>query len=240
MAEHDDTPVSGRRDDLQVERIGPTYRFAASDESLSAALVAAINAMGGTGDDAEDRYQRQLDILRERASDVVRALADEYTSLDEHAYVDRWALLHIAGEMRLPDSIGFFDRVLSAETPEERWPDGHDYSSRAEEVLLCTTAVDGLEQLLAGGRFASDALGILVRHVTHPEFSVRRAAVQAVVASGDEQAIGAVRDRLHERAEGWLLEVRRVPVDSVPQADGERYLLHPDAIPDVPPPGQPG
>jgi len=83
MAEHDDTPLSGRRDDLHVERIGPAFRFAASDESLRAALIDAINAMGGTGDDAEDRYQRTVDVLRERASDTVRAMADEYASLDE-------------------------------------------------------------------------------------------------------------------------------------------------------------
>ena len=49
-----DTPFLGGPDTLETKRVESPFSFAAADKELNAAILEAVNRMGGAGDDAED------------------------------------------------------------------------------------------------------------------------------------------------------------------------------------------
>jgi HEAT repeat protein len=81
-----------------------------------------------------------------------------------------------------------------------------------------------------------NARELLLRLVGNETFSLRRAAVQALVATGDEDLIRRVRELLEERGEERLLDIRPIDVRQAPQAQGGLFLVHPDTKQVVPPP----
>jgi hypothetical protein len=72
-----------------------------------------------------------------------------------------------------------------------------------------------------------------MRHATHENFSVRRAAIQGYLAHGGSDAYDALRHRLPER-DHHILDIRRVDVRDVHQAEGGRFLACRDGRDDLP------
>lgn len=139
----------------------------------------------------------------------------------DDAYLDRWSLVMLIVELGHRDSCRFFAEVLDAYIPEERSVDPHSMSTVGEEVIIRTTAVEGLERLAADG--SEDAVEVLLANTGHDNFSVRRAAVQALVATGDESMPKRLAELLPSRHRE-LLGIERRDVRSVEQAQGGLFL----------------
>jgi hypothetical protein len=227
-----DTPQLLGGDALTIERVPHLFQFERSvAPELANRLVDAINLMGGVGEAAEACYQRALDALARQARDAVKALAEEYHRLPASQYLDRWALVQLMVELRHESSLEFVDRLLAGGLPDERSADPEHASTVAEEIMIRTTAVDVLAQMAADGSGA--ARDLLLRHATHENFSVKRAAVQGYLAQGGEGARERLLDRLPQR-DHFILDIQRVSVQQVPQATGGLHVVcrdQQDALP---------
>ncbi|MEO6092511.1 MAG: hypothetical protein ABIT04_04700 [Novosphingobium sp.] len=228
-----DTPRLATVDDkLEITASVSPFSFERGNQpELGALIVEAINLMGGAGPCAEENYQRAVDRLARNAGAVVVLLAEEYERLDASQYLDRWALVHLMVELRHDAALDFVDRLLSRKLPEERGVDLHSFSTLAEEVMIRTTAVDVLTGLAHDG--SSRAVELMLRHVGHENFSVRRAAVQGYLEHGGEGARETLLKHLPERDQ-HLIDIKRVDVRTVPQAEGGRFLVCRDSRDDLP------
>lgn len=230
-----DSPSRGEDDELKIEMIEHPFRFVAGDEELHALIVDAVNCMGAVGDDAEKQYRKRLKLLRKRADEVLAAVGGEegIVAAPADAYLDRWSLVQLVNDLRTPGSLGLLKAVLHDEIPEERSNDPHSFTTVGEEVMIRTTAIDGLERLARKG--SEDATEILLDVLNHDVFSIRRAATQALVATEDSRTIERVKEVLAERGEEELLRIGRTPVQKVPQATGGLYLVNKERKQGAPP-----
>lgn len=217
-----DTPRLAGDDVLKVEAVASVFSFERSvDPELAQRIVDAINLMGGVGERAEACYQRALDGLARRSREVIKALADEYERLDGQHYLDRWALIQLMAELKDEAALDAIDRLLSSRIPGEQSTDPHSFTTVGEEVMIRTTAVEAATRMAGEG--SGRALEVLLRHVNHENFSVKRAAVQGYLQHGGEHARDTLLKTLPER-DHRILDIQRVDVRKVPQAQGGLHL----------------
>lgn len=218
-----DTPSLVGDDHLKVETLAHPFNFERSvDAELAHRIVDAINLMGGVGEQAETCYQKALDGLARRSKEVVNALAEEYERLETRQYLDRWALIHLMAELKHEAALEPTERLLSSRMPDELSADPHGFTTAGEEVMIRTTAVEAITRIAGEG--SARALELLLRHAGHENFSVRRAAIQGYLVHGGEQARANLLKVLPER-DHHILEIRRVDVRQVPQAEGGLHLV---------------
>jgi hypothetical protein len=228
-----DTPFLGSPDTLEIKVVEHPFSFRDSrDKELNALIVEAVNRMGGAGDRAEDDYQAALQALKERGEEAVDVLFAEYEALPEDAYLDRWSLVHLLSELRSPRATKTLNRIITSRIPAEKAKASHDISTVTEEVMIRTTAVEGVVRLSADG--VEEARKVLLRHAGHRIISIRRACVQGVMETGTDADRKDLRKLLEHRGEAWLLEIKRIDVRDAPQATGGRFVVHPDVKTEVP------
>ena len=217
-----DTPQMVGGDSLTIERVAHPFNFEQhTSAELAARIVEAINRMGGAGDEAESCYQRTLDSLARQAKEATQALATENSKLPPALYLDRWALLQLMAELKHESALDFIDQLLGSRLPPEDSKDPESLSTVGEEVMIRTTAVDAVARMAADG--SPRALEVLLRHVGHDNFSVKRAAIQAYVAHGGEQARAVLAKAVAERDQ-YIMDIQRIDVRQAPQAQGGLYL----------------
>ena len=136
-------------------------------------------------------------------------------------YLDRWALLQLMVELKHESALDFIDQLLGSRLPPEDSKDPESLSTVGEEVMIRTTAVDAVARMAADG--SPRALEVLLRHVGHENFSVKRAAIQAFVAHGGEQARAVLAKAVAERDQ-YIMDIQRIDVRQAPQAQGGLYL----------------
>ena len=230
-----DTPFLASPDTLEIRQAEHPFSFRNSkDEKLNALVVEAINRMGGVGDDAEENYRRALSSLTKRGPDVLEVIATEYEDVPEDCYLDRWSLVQLLVDLRYPGAVKPLNRIIAARIPAEKVRKSHDMSTVAEEVMIRTTAVEGMVRLSADG--VAEARELLLKHAAHRTFSIRRACVQGLMETGTDDDKRKLRRLLKERKEEDLLKIKRVDVHSVPQPIGGRFVVPPQVKSDAPPP----
>jgi hypothetical protein len=222
-----DTPFLGRPDTVETKVVEHPFSFKGSqDKRLNALIVEAANRMGGVGENAEDDYQQALEELRKRGQDALEVIVREYEALPEDRYLDRWSLVQLLSELRQPAATAALNRIITSRIPAEKAKGSHDASTVAEEVIIRTTAVEGVVRLSADG--VEEARKILLRHARNRTFSIRRASVQGLLETGEDADKRELRALLKERGEQSLLRIKRMDVRQVPQATGGRFVVHPD------------
>jgi hypothetical protein len=222
-----DTPFLGGPDTLETKVVEHPFSFkGSSDKELNGLIVEAVNRMGGTGEDAEDNYQRALEALRGRAEEAVDVLFAEYEAMAEEKYLDRWALVHLLSELRTPSTAKAFNRIITSRIPAEKAKESHDISTVTEEVMIRTTAVEGLVRLSA--EEVEEARSVLLRHAGHRMLSIRRACAQGLMETGGDDDKRALRALMKERGEERLLRIKRIDVREAPQATGGRFVVSPE------------
>src|SRR5712664_2367427 len=143
-----DTPRVDRDDSVKVETKPYPFGFKeSSDNSLNERIVEAINRMGGTGDNAEAKYQASLDVLRKQSKKVASILAAEYRHLPEDQYLDRWSLVHLLAELKDVSALPVLDEILSSQIPPERSKDPHSFTTLGEEIMIRTTAIEAVARI---------------------------------------------------------------------------------------------
>ena len=184
------------------------------DRELLDMIVETVNLMGGVGLQAEEEYQKSLDALRLKSDKVVKVIIQEYKDLPEGSYVDRWSLVYLLGELRNPTTLSILDNIVTSRIPAEKSKVLHEYSTRAEELLIRTSAVEAIKRIAENKDLK--ALEILLKHTKHREFSIRRAAVQSFLEVGGSEARKKLLQVLPKEHRG-LLDIRSTDARKVYQ-----------------------
>jgi HEAT repeat protein len=190
-------------------------------------LQNALQLMNAFGEDAEERYKEVLEALRANAADVMAELASASNTCYEDDYPFRWALTHLAAELRSPAALPYLRNVVLTPIPPERSKSPDSFSTVAEETIIRTTAIEGVQYLAEAGD--DEALQALLSFVRVPSFSIRRAAVQGVLATKEGEQY---RDRLAELLppdQRFILDLRRSDVREVQQIEAPERTLRPGA-----------
>jgi hypothetical protein len=169
----------------------------------------------------------------------VDTLFTMYAALPEDQYPERWAHIHLLGELLDDNAVSVLDQVISTPIPPERSPETITFSTVGEEVMIRTTAIDALGRLARGGN--RPALQALLKHIRHEAFSVRRAAIQEYVAVAGPNAVDDLRKQLPE-SDHFILDIQRLDVQRVPPPSPERTPEGKDPtdrVPPLPPVGMP-
>ncbi len=222
-----DTPTTDTNDELKVEIVAHPYRFRehSNQPEVIELIVEAINRMGGAGETAEEDYRTCIDRLYRKGKLVSSMIKAEYFDMPEDAYLDRWALVMLAVELHNDRSLGFFEKILSSAISEEQSKHPHSFSTVGEEVMIHTTAIEGVERMAADGN--EDAVKLLFRNIGHESFSIRRAATQALLAIGGEEMRKKLEGELPKRHHD-LLKIRRTDVREAEQAEGGLFVKNRD------------
>ena len=229
-----DTPSLDTNDELNVEEIAHPFRFQkySKEAELTELIVEAVNRMGGSGELAEENYRLCVDKLCRKSKLTSQIIQAEYFDLAEDAYLDRWGLTMLAVELQHQNGLAFFDKILAGAIPKEKSKDPHSFTSVGEEVMIRTTAIEGLERLAANGN--DDAIEVLLGNISHEVFSVRRAATQALIAVGGKKMLKKLKSELPKRHHD-LLKIHRTDVRNAEQAEGGLFLKNQDDS-DIPAP----
>jgi HEAT repeat protein len=178
--------------------------------------------MSATGDDADDQYRRALADLRKHADLVVVEIARSHGECNARDYPTRWAHVYAASELRHPATLPFLRNLVSTPIPPEESPDPHSLSTVGEETILRTTAVEGIGFLARDRADATDALFEVLRQ---PSLSLRRAAVQSLLATPRGRKLRARIAKALPEEQQFLLALKAVDVRNVPQIKNpERHL----------------
>jgi hypothetical protein len=201
------------------------------------ALRQSVDRMSAIGPDAETAYQEAIAGVRSQPPDELRAaVTAAFRDLPDDAYLDRVSMVQVLTDVRDPSLVDVLRDVIAAPLPPERSTgEDYKYSTTAREVLIRTTAVDGVARLAAEG--SAEAVDVLVDNVTHENHTVRAACVVALLELGGEPASRA-RDRIRDDDRD-LLELRRARVQDVPQPDPGSEVRYPGAYDAPAPPPNP-
>lgn len=219
----DDAPTLGGNGEHFAERlqIAEVRQFPdiSQDERLYQRLLDLANAMTASGQNADRRYQELLHRHREDDEFVVLVLRT-LDALDESRYVERWALIQLATDLENPAAAGYLADFVLRPIPEEQSEDtAHGLSTVTEEVVLRTTAIEGLARLF---RHDVDTTDALLQTISSSEYvAMRRAAWFALIDTGRSEAVDRARELLDERGDAWIAELRRIPVQDAEQQDPE-------------------
>ncbi len=222
-----DTPTMDTDDELKVEAVVHPFSFReyGDQPEVTALIVEAVNRMSGAGEPAEEDYRVCIDRLCRKTKLVSGIIQAEYFDMPEDAYLDRWALVMLAVELEDSRSLGFLEEILASAIPEEKSKDPHSFTTVGEEVMIRTTAIEGLERMAANGN--EKAVKLLLHNIGHETFSIRRAATQALLAIGGEDMREKLASELPKRHHN-LLKIHRTDVREAEQAEGGLFLKNQD------------
>jgi hypothetical protein len=211
-------PNTSASDSLDLTRPARRLKGSPAGQLLEQFLFAS----GQAGEEAEQAYREALEKLRGRAEEVLVEVARAEAASEEEDYPARWALTHAAAELRHPAALAFLKNLVLTPIPPERRQDPHA-SSTAEEMILRTTAIDGIGYLAAEGD--EKALETLFEVLQLPWISTRRAAVQAILGSPEGSELRERLEELLPAEHRFLLDLKRVHASDVPQiSHPERQL----------------
>ena len=216
----DDAPrVGGNEDFVDALNIREFHRYpdVSNDERLYRMLIDALGAMTAGGSDADEVYNGLVRRLGEDEEFVVVVLKT-LESLEESEYQERWALLQLAIDLGHPVAGEYLAEFVRRPIPEERSEDPvHGVSTVTEEVVLRTTAIEGLARLF---RRDVDSTDVLLETVASSDYAaMRRASWFALIDGGRDDAVERARGLLQESEYGWIIDVRRIPVEEAEQHD---------------------
>ena len=220
IKENSDAPQMSAGDALTVNLTANPFKFKGLDKEEEL-IKEAINRMGSVGDNAETEYQDSLNKLRPLTKKIVPLIAEAYQNLPEKQYIDRWSLVQLLLELREPSSLSVLDEIVSSPIPPERSKSPMGISTRGEETMIRTTAIEAIAQIAAGGD--RDATEMLLNYVKDESFSVKQAAIQACRSVGREDTQKALLKALPEK-EHRLLDIERRDVWEVPQPQAKEGL----------------
>jgi hypothetical protein len=231
----DDAPrVGGNKNFVDELTITAIHRYpdVSGDEQLYRTLMEALATMTGGGPDADENYQRTIRELRDDDTfiDVVLKTLD---ALEEDEYQERWALIQLAIDLEQPAAGDYLVEFVRRDIPPERSKDPvHGVSTVTEEVILRTTAIEGLARLFRHDYDSSDALLEIVSSAEY--VALRRASWFALIDNGRDDAVERARETLRDGDYGWIADLKRIPVHEAEQHNPER--INPPKRGDIPPP----
>ncbi len=233
----EDAPhVGGNKDFADELRIREMRRYpdVSGDKRLYGRLTDALGTMTAGGPDADEAYTREVRKLADDGDFVILVLKT-LEAVEESAYPERWALLQLAIDLRHPAAGEYLSDFVRRPIPKEQAKDTvHGVSTVTEEVILRTTAIEGLARLF---RRDFDATEPLLEVAGSSDYvAMRRAAWFALVDGGRDDALRRARELLEKGGFGWIAELKRVPVREAQQHDPRLVYPGRPQRGDIPPP----
>ena len=138
-----------------------------------------------TGDAARIAREKAMNVVRQRPADVVSALDAAYDALPQGDQGSRWIIAYTLAELGVDEALDVLIKIANQpipEVPAESRIDGPHPSILAanhEALSTSTASIDGIAKIArTGSAFAKgQANAQLFTYFTHPERSVKRAAV---------------------------------------------------------------
>jgi hypothetical protein len=176
-----------------------------------------VTAFYSAPNEEDPRFTRALTNLRTGAAGSAQQIAQSYDKLDQAYLGQRRSLLYAARYLGDEAALPFLIRVAMQERQGES---AHEGGRLAEESMLRSIAVEGIEQIaMHGSREAFDALLPFVRSTD------RLVQATAVVAL---KYLNCPIERLRSLVSedrSYLLEIARIDIRDVPQIkDPRRHL----------------
>lgn len=192
------------------------------DNPAGVLLKNFVATMNGQGKDAQEEYERALSHLRKMPEEAILEIARAEKACGVDDYSTRWFLIFAASELKHPAALPFFKQIVLTPIPPERSAEPHSLSTVAEETIIRTTAVDGVRAIAEKD---SKALRTLFEFLEVPSFSIKRAAVQAILAvSKDPKTVQELKEMLPKDMR-FLIDLKQIDVREVPQIkDPQKYL----------------
>jgi hypothetical protein len=158
------------------------------------------------GPDARLHYWETLGTLSANPAEATDLLEAAYQGLPEARYLDRWKLVDTLAALEDAVALDALVRIAAEEIPEERYPDGAEFSSHSEETMIRAAAIDGLRRLAQDG--VSGAEQALIDVVADAHAGARLAAVVAYrsLGAGAAGELSALEAALSP-TDQWMLEV---------------------------------
>ncbi|MFE2165445.1 HEAT repeat domain-containing protein [Streptomyces sp. NPDC059447] len=219
---------------MKEQRPGPgrdPWAFLGDFTELAPAFTAATQAMSGVGEHAEERYQAALGELRAKPQgDLVALVRRGWDSLPRAAYIERWGLVQLLTDLRLSSASELLGDMVATPIPHEHGhgqEHGHEHDHRfpptVREVILRTTAVEGLVRLAGEGD--GRAVELLAQHVDHDERAVRVACIIALRELGDQAGVDVTG--LVAEPDREVLGFQVTDLEDVRRIDRVDHVLHP-------------
>lgn len=154
---------------------------------------------------ALDVHLERVAALRKNARKAAPALGRAFHALDRERFHERFALVNLLNE--LDDEAALPELVRIVETPAGKSAASGQslLVEKQRDTMVRTLAVEGLGQLARKGN--QQAVATLENQLHHPSFSVRRAAVQALLELGEPDQRAKMRAALPEK-EHFLLDIK--------------------------------
>lgn len=177
------------------------------------------------GDDAEIKYNNSLNELKKHSDEAIIEIAHSSNICNSGDYSLRWALVFAAVELTHPTSLPFFKNLILTPIPIEKPKESHSNIIAAEEIILRTTAVEGIERLaVKGNKKAADLLFEMLQNQS--SLSVRRACIQGILASNKN--VTSMKKKVLEllpKNQRFLCEIKRTDLKKVPQIKNPKSFL---------------
>lgn len=178
------------------------------------------NHMGllvAVGEDAEEKYQTSLQLLRKKIPEVVKIIYHAYVLIDTTRYFRRWALVETLRELHSDSTVPFLIEIASSPIPEERWSDP-EASSGDKESNIRVTAVEGIAEMAKRGN--QNAEQALIKFFSHDDLSVRRQAIRGYLKVGrDYKERAAYLQQILPEKDHWLINLDVTDPKEVPHPD---------------------
>jgi hypothetical protein len=189
----------------------------------SARLRDALSDMYSSGDDATFRHDRAVENLKRDPEEMMVAISAAYGHCLADDYPQRHALVSAASVIGHECTLPFLASVALSDIPPEAASDPHSFSTVAEETMIRMTAVDGIARHASRG--VGPATELLLRCVESPAFSIRRAAVTALMATPEGPRLRPRIEALIPKDQQFIFDLKKVSVrEAIQVRDPTRHL----------------
>jgi hypothetical protein len=166
-----------------------------------------MHASMGHGEDAEAKYQESLTKLRAEPG-AADALMETYRKIPAENYLLRTMLVEGLKELRSPGALNHLNEIAREKIPADRNPENTEIDTRADEVVIRITAVEGISILAANQ--SAEAERMLIDLTGNEDLTVRQMAARGYINSGignAEEKMQLLRRKLPE-SEHWYITTK--------------------------------
>ncbi|MFN0176303.1 MAG: hypothetical protein ACKVU0_16780 [Saprospiraceae bacterium] len=190
--------------------------FGNSPQSQS--LQAHMRALNAFGDSADLHYKESLSRIRADSTIHIEIIST-YQRVPENLYYARAQLILTLSDLETDASLDGLYSIASRVPGAEKSKDP-EYSTRAQESIISTTATEGISQLaMKGNETAFRHLNTLVNS---EDITVRQMAIRGILTSqlgGEEQLKADQLRAIIPKDQHWMITSKQTDIRSVPHPD---------------------
>jgi hypothetical protein len=181
-------------------------------------LQAHIKAMNAFGDSADIYFKESLSRLR-ADSTIHIEIMNTYQRVPENLYFAKAHLIQTLSDLETDASLEALNSIASR-VPGQEKSRNPEYSTRAQESIISTTATEGISRLAVKGN--ETAYRYLNELVKSEDITVRQMAIRGILTSqlgGDEKSKADQLRKILPQEQHWMITSERTDIRTVPHPD---------------------